>query len=210
MYLIHRSQVPHKCINDICRNGIRWWLIVDRTLESKPWNTTVLYCKMNIKISPKRWPYCPRLRELNWSNLTVPSHRRGFVVVRSQQIFRNLSYYFTGTTAIIGLVLPRWTYPWISAERRNSSAIALELRLSCSNPSICFKSSNDLHTYSPTQTKHRTTRSCGCSWDTHILYVCKGNPSWFISTTATLSSLLCPSLENHNSYKILVWDETVW
>ena len=33
-----------------------------------------------------------------------------------------------------------WVYRWVSARRRNSIANALELRLSCPNPSICYQS----------------------------------------------------------------------
>ena len=68
------------------------------------------------------------VRRSSWQRVNLYSSN-GFVPSRQQNFIRQYC--------------PKHTKPWVSAKKGNSNANSLELRLSCTNPSMCCQLANN-------------------------------------------------------------------
>ena len=123
----------HVCISKLGRHRLvqimaclnQCWFIVKWTLRNKlQWNfsqnSSFFLKKMQLKISPaKWWPFCFGLR-VSWSKYS----EENWPCYKRTPLYNSILYQVTTKEHVDGLV----------QERCNSSALAMELRLSCPKP----------------------------------------------------------------------------
>ena len=104
------------------------------------WVPKLVFCLMSCKIMPlKLIPHLLRTSELKCHPLETNAMSVGVIILVLAMAYHWCRQYTLGRRKMAAILQTMW-YDGLVEERCNSSASAMELRLSCTNPSICAKS----------------------------------------------------------------------